>query len=303
VIRHASGVVCAVTLALSMVACGNDSPPADTLTEAEIREALGPPVPPGFRVAQSETNRLIDDGKPADAVSVMEKFLQATPNYFDAHFMLAKAHQAQADSDTVKAADRAVRARHLEAAVTHYQRYLDLYKEAAPLDRTIAFERMVRIHMADGLNRPEEADAVSRRMVDEMPGRPAAFKLRAEVLREQRRHGEASVMLLGSRTIVQEDRLDELGDALLDQVRESPQMSAADTKALLDEALAIAEDLLARKPGEPWGPLLKSHVLREQARRLEADETRRRALVAEADRLLKVATDAIDAIGKPGPAK
>lgn len=281
-----------VLILSAAAACGLDpaaQPPDAATVKADV-------VPPGFLEAQGETNRLLDEGLAAEAVVVMERFLEKTPDYFDAHFMLARAHEALANQDassgTRSAAAREARARSFEAALRHYQRYLDLYTDAEPTDRAMALDRMIRIARADGLNRLADADVLTRKLIETTPDRPNPYIVRAEVLRELGLHAEATAVLVRACKVVRRDWRGDLGGALVQQVKESPHLTDAEAMALLDEASAIADEMVARDPRGALGLLVKSHVLGERTRFVR-DPRRRSTLRAEADRFSKAAAEAL----------
>ena len=71
--------------------------------------------------------RLILQGKPAEAVTLFETVIRASPNFADRHLELAQAHLAVAETLKERGASQAaVQRRHLQTAATHYRRAIDL---------------------------------------------------------------------------------------------------------------------------------------------------------------------------------
>ena len=149
-----------------------------------------------------------------------------------------------------------------------------------------------------------EAEAVARRMVAQNPGRFEAHVLLAHILRDQDRPDAAADALRRARTQVRElpaiHRL-ELVQYLLEQVQQSPRLSRARLRRLLDEASTVADEVIASQQETVLALTAKAMVLDQQAKSVEQSEARRQALSAEADRLWQRARS-VAAERSPAPA-
>lgn len=77
----------------------------------------------------------------------------------------------------------------------------------------------------------------------------------------------------------------QLAQYLTEHVTSSPQLPRPETARLLDEARALADEVIQRKQEVRSAMMLKAMVIKTQAERVEQNADRRKAMVAESDRV------------------
>jgi tetratricopeptide (TPR) repeat protein len=93
-------------------------------------------APAGWNDTQARGSRLLLEGRSAEAIALYEKVLQTSPDFDEAHYALAEAHELAADQLTPQGASHAAsRRRHLEAAAVHYRQVIDVRSAHAPMAR------------------------------------------------------------------------------------------------------------------------------------------------------------------------
>jgi tetratricopeptide (TPR) repeat protein len=123
-------------------------------------------APAGWNDIQARGSRLLLEGKSAEAIALYEKVLQASPDFDEALYALAEAHElAAAHLEPQGASEVASRRRHLEAAAGHYRRVIDLRSSHAPM----AMKSLAVVYGKDGLNRLADAERFARQLVQARP--------------------------------------------------------------------------------------------------------------------------------------
>jgi hypothetical protein len=265
-------ITCAIIASIATLACG-DRPPADW---AEFAQQIP---------------RLHAEDKTAEVVNICERFVRDHPTFPDARYNLAVALHLIADDMKAQPSLASVRKQNLEAAAAHYERYHEL---AALEHRARVSSGLTRIYAADALNQPPKAEASARSWIEEAPRDFIAYETLARLLREGGRHDAATGIVRQARDVMfaaggnQQDRAIDRGgwaNLAVDHLEGSPDLSPADTRALLDDVLEVADDILKWEPKYVSALQYKAAGLKIQATRLEPDAIRRRALLAEADGL------------------
>lgn len=77
----------------------------------------------------------------------------------------------------------------------------------------------------------------------------------------------------------------QLAQYLTEHVTTSPQLPRAEAGRLLDEARALADEVIRRKEEVRMAMMLKATVIKTQAERVEQNANRRKAMIAESDRI------------------
>lgn len=278
-------------LALTLLipaACRRETNRPVTVGEALAREHN---YPEDWSQIDSESARLFQEGRKAESTAMLQKVVDAHPDFAEGHFSLAMNHEFIA-KELESPGQAAARTEHLEAAVHHYQRFRELMSD--PLDRAQGTRPLVELYGPDGLNRIDEAVKFARLYVGERPDTGDAHAVLAAMLRRQGSPDLATVVLVDSlQRVSVENRPGRLMDEFVDHVNESPNLPRATAEHLLAEALASAERQMADPSSRGVGLLNKAKVLRTQAGRLEQDPVRKKQLAAEAERLQGEGTNLI----------
>ena len=232
-------------------------------------------------------------GKHAEALKLLQAFVAKNPTVADAQFMLGSAHRDLANPLTNAAITPASRKAHLDNAVTHFQRALDLSREARM--RYAILMMLTSLHDKDDLNQPALAEKFARRMIAEDPSEymgyaklsqillgdvaalqdPARLRAAAEVLRA----GRKAAPDLPSMYVL------EFATVLVQTVKESASMNRADAQKVLDEARGLFDEMI-KSNQEPFRALLgKAMALETYAKRVEPDPKRQAALLEESSRM------------------
>lgn len=232
-------------------------------------------------------------GKSAEALKLLQAFVAKNPTVADAQFMLGSAHRDLSNSILNPAITPASRKAHLDNAVTHFQRALDLTRDARM--RYAILMMLTSLHDKDDLNQPALAEKFARRMIAENPSEymgyaklsqiilgdlaalqdPARLRAAAEVLRA----GRKAAPDLPSMYVL------EFATVLVQTVKESASMNRADAQKLLDEARGLFDEMI-KSNQEPFQSLLgKAMAIETYAKRVEQDPKRQAALLEESGRM------------------
>ena len=219
--------------------------------------------------------------KPAEAIALIQKVVDANPNFGEGHSMLAGAHSAVAETlENGGAASAATRKRHLEAAARHYRRSIEL----THLNRVLNQLSLAETYGPGGLNLPREAEAAARSVVETSAASRVGQALLAWALLETGRQDAAQATLRQARSVIEPDDRLMLGAALSDLAKQ-PSTSVAAARVLLAEAVSIADEAIKTKPAFGQAYMFKSVVLEVQADKVEQDAARKSALKKDASGL------------------
>lgn len=278
-----AAAVFSLVLLLSLPACRKESAEPETIQELIAQEFASPE---GWVELHQETLRLFTEGQKAQSTAMLESFVELHPDFADGHFALAANHEFIAADMKDDAAGVAERARHLEAAIAHYQRFRDLNSD--PAIRAQATNLLVTLYGPDGLNRMDDAVAFARHYTIERPKDSRGFATLAQMLRRQGSYDACTEVLLETLRRFPPGQRDTLvNDELVAHVQETPHLSPETAERLLGEALADAERQMTEPSTRGLGLMLKARALRAEAQRIEQNPTRRRELEAESARLDK----------------
>ena len=246
-------------------------------------------APVGWNDTQARGSRLLLDGKSAEAIALYEKVLQTAPNFDEAHFALAGAHElAAAHLESQGASQAASRRRHLEAAAVHYRRVIDLRSAHAPM----AMSSLAVLYGKDGLNRPADAELFARQLVQARPDSVVWHVMLARLIFDQGRDADATDVLHKARAVVQAGDRNLFAMTLTETVVERSSLSPALARILVDDALALADQGLKSDPDNRDLLMTKAAAFELLATRIETDPTRREAFKTEArtvfDRFLEI---------------
>lgn len=225
--------------------------------------------------------QLLLDNKDAQAIALLDPLVAKNPNAADLHEMLATAHSASAEKLEGDATNAARRRTHLEAAATHFKRTIEL----THVNVASNLGSLVEIYSPAGLNLPGPEETYARRLVDDHPTLTSGYAPLARVLAHSNRMTEAAAVLARARSTIEPDRQEFVATQLMEQVKLLPASATAAARLLLDEAMRIADALIAASPKKGEPVMFKSVVLETQANRVISDPARRTAMVAESKQL------------------
>jgi len=236
-------------------------------------------APAGWNDIHARGSRLLLEGKSAEAIALYEKVLQASPNFDEALYALAEAHElAAAHLKPQGASEVASRRRHLEAAAGHYRRVIDLRSSHAPM----AMKSLAVVYGKDGLNRLADAERFARQLVQARPNSVVWHVMLARVIFDQGRDADATDVLHRARTAVQAGDRNMFAMALTETVVERSALSPPLARILVDDALALADLGLKSDPDNRDLLMTKAAAFELLATRIEADPKRREAFKKEA---------------------
>ena len=231
--------------------------------------------------AVKQAFQLLLENKDAQAIALLDPLVAKHPNAADLHEMLATAHVASAEKLAGNAAAAARRRTHLEKAATHLERTIEL----THVNRASNLDSLVEIYSPAGLNQPAAEETHARRLVDDHPTLTSGYAPLARLLANSNRMTEAGAVLAKMRTSIEVDRQEHVATRLMNEVKVLPASATRAARLLLDEAMRIADALIAASPtnGEPV--MFKSVVVETQANRLETNAARRAEMIAESKTL------------------
>ena len=168
--------------------------------------------PPGWNDVVKKVMAVLAD-RPAEAIALIQKVVDANPNFGEGHSMLATAHSSAAETlEDAGPAQAATRRRHLEAAARHYRRSLELTRTNSLLDQL----SLAETYGPGALNQPREAEAAIRPHVDVRPQSREGQALLAWALLETARPEAARATLRQGRAAIEPDNQLMFGAALTD---------------------------------------------------------------------------------------
>jgi hypothetical protein len=121
------------------------------------------PPPSGWDRVSETALKLIVEGRAMEAAAMLQRVVDQAPGFGDAHSMLADAHGVAAEQLEGDPAAVSTRRKHLETAVTHYRRAVEL----THVNRVLNLLSIAESLGPKGLNQPREAVAAARRLVAE----------------------------------------------------------------------------------------------------------------------------------------
>jgi hypothetical protein len=224
-----------------------------------------------------------DDVPGADAIYV--EFLTAHPKYGPAHEMVAERHWTRAHTLRNTSANAALRARLLELAATHYRQAAAL--AAHTVAELSALSSAIRLYGAQELNRPAEGEALARSAIVKHPREPRLQYQLVEMQLSRATPQRAENILRTAREAIAATSASWKSAAtfMWEIVRNDPALPPHTAEKVLVEAHSMLDEALRLKGADTAGILgLRAMVLRLQARRVEQDPARAKALVDQADR-------------------
>ena len=209
-----------------------------------------PQTPP---LGWSETKRkgldLMMAGKDLAALAIFDKWVAAHPEYGEGHFWLGAAHEGVARATVASRAPDAptTRTKHLEAAVLHMRRGLEL---AGPDTSFMTLRSLIDLHGVIGLNRPAEYERLIREAVARHPTEPLAHAYLLQVLATKGEPIEAAARAARAALPKGPGARVDLASSLVAKVRDLGRLMPALGPVLLPEASRLVEEALRLKPGD-----------------------------------------------------
>jgi tetratricopeptide (TPR) repeat protein len=238
------------------------------------------PTPSDWDRVSETALKLIVEGRPMEAAAMLQRVVDQAPGFGEAHGLLADAHGLAAEALEGDPEAAARRRKHLETAVAHYRRAVEL----THLNRAMNLLSIAEMFGPRGLNQPGEAVVAARRLVGEVPASVLGYAILAGASAQMNESAEAAAILRQARAAVPAEDQVRLAVALGEQVKALPD-SVEGVRVLLDEALRIADEAVRREPSNGQLLMFKSTILDLQADRVERNGTRQKALKAEGERL------------------
>lgn len=241
------------------------------------------------RLSKAISDLVLSD-KPMDAtvvatIPMLEKFVTRNPNVADARFKLASAYEYRS---MVATASPEAKQRDLKRAVDELARTAELHENADA--RFLCTWKIARLYSPDQLNDAAQARRYAQRLTEEFPTHAESHILLATMLHDAgdsagaanvMRHGRtvSTMPLIGLSTSVQ---------YLAEQVKADRRLTPAETRRLLDEALALTDAIIAspEKTDADYqlAAMGKAIVFDLQAERLARTSQERIALLEESER-------------------
>lgn len=246
-----------------------------------------------WREIDGQARELSSTGKSQEALALLEKFLASHSNHGGAHTSLGRTYDDMARE--IKGRDPAsskTRAKHLEQAVSHYQRAASLATDS--FQAVLAVGGLVDALGPDGLNRPADADAAIRSAVKKFPAEPM---FHYQLVRTAALSGKPEALdglLRGARDAIPPTAAmrQAMAAHLMNIVRDNPKLPVENARKIIGEAVARLDEALTLEPEQVEARLYKSMALTLQAERVEKDAARVKSLLAEAEKL-RAQADAI----------
>jgi hypothetical protein len=246
--------------------------------------------------AQRSASTRGKDGKDREDVTVYERFLAAHKDYVPAMMAIAQYHTFAADGITsTSAASVATRTRHLETAAAHYRRASEVATD--PVEAVTALAGLIRILDVEYLNRIADATTVARAAVKKYPDNAGVVLGLLKTLLPSPQAALDPARLRAAREAMPSTPQAQYALAvhLVDLERRLTKVSPAreSSRTLLGEALTAIDAALKIRPEDYETLVYKALVLKAQSDRVEQDPARKKALSAEADKLIAQANKLI----------
>lgn len=205
--------------------------------------------PPGWSETRSKALDLTVEGKDLAVLALYEAWVARHPDFADGHFRLGAAHESvAAGMVTSRAPDaRTTRTKHLEAAVLHVRRGLEL---AGPDASLLMMRSLIDLHGLIGLDRPAEYERLVREGVARYPAEPLAHAYLLELLATKGEPIEPAARAARAAIPAGPGARVALAGALAGHVATIGRLTPALAPALLPEASRLVDEALALKPGD-----------------------------------------------------
>ena len=231
-------------------------------------------------------------GTKREDVTVYERFLAAHKDYVPAMFAIARYNQNAADEITDRSAKSvATRTRHLDTAAAHYRRAAEVAPE--PIDAVMALVGLIRVLDAPNLNRMADAAPVARAAVKKYPDNAGVV---SGMLQTMLPTPEAALDPATFRTVHElvpstPGAQYALAAHLFNLERHVGKgaLPRESSRKLMAEAVSAIDAALRIRPDDYEALMYKAMILEAQAERIEQDPARKKAIAAEAARLIALA--------------
>lgn len=234
-----------------------------------------PQTPPGWSQMSSKALDLSLEGKDLEVLAMYETWVAKHPDFGDGHFRLGAAHESVARAlSTSRAPDaQTARAKHLEAAVMHIGRALQL--GGPDSSSFVGMRGLIDLHGIGGLNRPAEYERLVRASITRYPAEPLAHAYLLEILATKGEPIAPAARAARAAMPRGADGRVALAGALVAYVKDYGRLTPAVAPTLLPEASRLIEEALTLKPGHAEALAVRSDIeaLQENSSRLPlADE-------------------------------
>ena len=231
-------------------------------------------------------------GTKREDVTVYERFLAAHKDYVPAMVAIARYYQSAADEITDRSPKSlATRTRHLETAAAHYRRAAEVAPE--PIDAVMALVGLIRVLDAPNLNRMADAAPVARAAVKKYPDNAGVV---SRMLQTMLPTPEAALDPATFRTVHElvpstPGAQYALAAHLFNLERHVGKgaLPRESSRKLMAEAVSAIDAALRIRPDDYEALMYKAMILEAQAERVEQDPARKKAIAAEAARLIALA--------------
>ena len=248
--------VIAITSSLSVAAPPSASP---TAAQAAKQTGRAEMPPPGWSEAMAKALDLTLAGKDLEMVALYEQWVARYPNFGEAHYMLGAAHESVARSAVTSRLPDAstTRRKHLEAAVLHMRRGLELQGRRAEF---MSARTLIDIHGPIGLNQPTEYERLVREAAARYPAEPLAHAYLLALLAGKGEPIDAAARAARAGIPKGPAARVDLAGAMVEFVQDYGRITPSLAAALLPEAARLADEALQLKPGDAEALDLRSRI-------------------------------------------
>lgn len=215
--------------------------------------------PPGWSAAKSKGLDLLLAGKDLEVVALYEQWVARHPTFAEAHYMLGAAHESVARSAVTSRLPDAstTRKKHLEAAVLHTRRGLELEGRRAEFHSA---RTLIDMHGVIGLNQPAEYERLVREAIVRYPAEPLAHAYLLALLGGKGEPIEAAARAARAAIPKGPAARVELAGAMVGFVQDFGRLTPSLAAALLPEASRLADEALKLKPGDAEAVDIRSRI-------------------------------------------
>lgn len=189
------------------------------------------------------------EGKDVEVLAMYEAWVAKHPHFGDGHFRLGAAHESVARAlSSSRAPDaQTARVKHLEAAVLHMRRAIEL--GGPDSSSFLGMRGLIDLHGVGGLNRPAEYERLVRASITRYPAEPLAHAYLLEILATKGEPIEPAARAARAAMPKGPDARIALANALVAYVRDFGRLTPAVAPTLLPEASRLIDEALTLKPG------------------------------------------------------